>query len=144
MSVLNPAADADKMLHLDEKTVAATMGKAQELLRGRSDRWSADMLAQNRPLLAKTAAALAPKDCPEPKQFLRLLDGQITWRGRLEVEHHMTLCWRCVDQMCRFREVSALARLSSPLSDSAAEPYWTALGLRTAAPPLWKRLFGMR
>ena len=139
--VLSPAAgDSDKILRLDPRTIAATMTKTQETLRPHCDRLNSEMLSENRHLLAETTRAQQPKECPDPKEFLRLLDGQITWRGRVEAEHHLTLCWRCVDLMCRFREVAALARLASPLSVSAAEPYWKALGLNTTPPPLWKRL----
>ncbi len=106
MTLLSPlAGDADKVLRVDPKTVASVLGRAQEALRGASDHWNPQMLVENRHRLIDAARAAATEDCPLPRQFLRLLDGQITWRDRQGIERHLTRCWRCVDVLCRFREV---------------------------------------
>lgn len=102
------------------------------------------MLAQNRRQLAQDARESATKDCPAPKTFLRLLDGQITWRDRVEVEHHTSTCWRCVDLLCRFREVVFVAGLCRPHSEAEAQPYWKLLGIEAPRKSGWQRLFGAR
>ena len=143
--ILAPEAqDAHEILRVDAQSVAAATGKAQDALRAACDRWSADMLSQNRRQLAQDARSRATKDCPAPKSFLRLLDGQMTWRDRVDAEHHISTCWRCVDLLCRFREVVFVFGLCRPLSEAEAQPYWKPLGIEEPRPPGWKRLFGSR
>ncbi len=101
------------------------------------------MLEENRHLLASQARLRVTAECPRPKAFLRLLDGQNTWRERYDLEDHLERCWRCVDYLCRFREVHRLSRLLRPFSPAEAEPFLRALGLRATPPPRWRRLLGV-
>ena len=135
--------DADQILRLDPKVVASSTGKAQEALRVSCDRWSAGMLLENRHRLLAAARGRHTSDCPSPRAFLRLIDGQITWRDRADVEHHLTVCWHCVDYICRFREVIFLSAKTQPLPDAGVESYLKLLGI-AAPPPRWKRLLGAR
>ena len=136
--------DAAKVLRVDPKFVSATLAKAQELLRASSDHWNAEMLAENRESLARAGRALRTSACPAPKAFLRLLDGQITWRDRGELEQHLTGCWHCVDLLCRFREIAFLAVQVRPLSEVEAEPYLKLVGFETARPSFWARVLKVR
>lgn len=141
--LLNPRADdAALMLRADQPSVTAVLNRAQDRLRTSVDHWSAEMLAQNRHLLADQARARPTKDCLENTSFLRLLDGQNPWRERYEVEQHLVACWHCVDRLSRFREVYRIARLSKPFPESEAEPYAKAIGLIFPPPSRWKRLLG--
>lgn len=141
--VLNPRADdAALMLRADQPSVTAILTRAQDHLRTSLDHWSSGMLEQNRHLLAHQARRLQTKDCPENKVFLRLLDGQNTWRDRYELEQHLITCWYCVDRLCRFREIYRLSRLTKPFPESEAEPYAKAIGLSFPPPSGWKRFFG--
>ena len=115
--------DADKLLRLSPETVKGVMHKAQEALRQASQRWNQEMLFANRRSLTPAARSRRTEDCVEAKVFLRLVDGQISWRDRLDLERHLTLCWRCVDELCRFREVIHLARQLRPLSPVETESY---------------------
>lgn len=143
--VLSPnSGDTDKILRLDPPSVAADLAKAQEALRAACDRWSAEMLAENRLRLAQEARAHHTSDCPAPKAFLRLLDGQISWRDRSDLEHHMAACWHCVDLLCRFREIMFLSRQTKPFPETETEAYLKLLDLQTARPSGWKRLLGKR
>jgi len=85
------------------------------------------------------AAAAAGGECLAPKAFLDMLDGRTTWRGREELEHHVTRCWHCVDHFCRLAEVVELLRGIQPLSDLEAEPFRKLLGVPPAKRPGWKR-----
>jgi len=75
---------------------------------------------------------------------LHHVDGQITWRDRQDLEHHLTQCWFCIDLIARFREIYRLARLIQPFSDSEADPYLRTIGIDPAPPSRWKRLFRAR
>jgi hypothetical protein len=141
--VLAPqAGDRDKILRLAPEAAAAHLSKAQEALRAACDRWSADMLAQNAPLLAREARAHRTNDCAEPKKFLHLLDGQTTWRDREILEQHLAACWHCVDVLSRFRESIFLARSIQPLPQSQIEAYWKRMNIESPRPSRWKLLFG--
>ena len=119
--------DIAALLRLDVNTVTGATDKAQELLKGRCDRWHSGLVQENRHLLVREARSRHTNDCCEPKIFLKLLDGQITWRDRLQVERHLAQCWHCVDQLCRFREVIHLSRKTQPLTKAYAEACLRAL-----------------
>lgn len=143
MVVLSPpGAAVDRILRQDSKAVESALGRAQEALRVSMDRWNDQMLAQNRHRLAEAARALPAADCLPQKNFLRLIDGQITWRDRQGMEQHLAACWRCLDTLCRLREVIHLAQGLQPLSAAAAEPYCRTLGIAVSQPSRWKRLMG--
>jgi hypothetical protein len=137
------AEDAPLLLRADRTSVTAMLGRAQEQLRGALDHWSADLLEQNRHLLAAEVRRRETKECPDPRAWLRLLDGQITWRDRQDLERHLVVCWFCVDRLCRFREVMRLSRLVQPLTEIEAQPFAKTIGLGFAPPSRWKRLLGV-
>ena len=143
LDALNPREpDLAIMLRMDDRSVAAARQKAQDLLRAQCDRWSADQLVQNRYLLALAVRSRATKDCAEARVFLHLLDGQLTWRDRTELERHLEQCWHCVDALCRLREAARLGRVSRPFTEAEAQPYFRALGLSPEPAPRWKRWLG--
>ena len=141
--VLGPMTDdTAQILRQAPKSVEATLAKAQESLRAACDRWNPEMIAQNRRLLAEQARAGRTSDCAAPKTFLRLLDGQLTWRDRTDLERHMTACWHCVDLLCRFREIVFLTRQARPFPEPEVEACSKLLGIETQHPSRWKRLLG--
>jgi len=145
MPLVTPAAEGvAAALRVDPATVEAAQAKAQELLRAACDHWSADMLQANRRLLLQAARSRPAPDCPDQKVFIRLIDGQITWRARADLEHHLANCWPCIDRLCRFREVYWLSRQAPAVSVSERESLLQAAGLEPERPSAWKRLIGAR
>jgi hypothetical protein len=143
MEVLNPReTEAALMLRMDERSLASAREKSQQALRSACDRWSADLLLQNRGRLARRARTLAASGCVETRLLLRSLDGQITWRDRAELERHLEQCWHCVDRLCRLREVLRLSRQVAPLTAAEAQPYCQAIGLAAVPESRWKRWLG--
>ncbi len=141
LSILSPRPDdAPQILRTSADSFTAALQKAQEALRAGLDRWNAAMLAENRGGLLESARAARSGECPPPKRFLRLFDGQITWRDRQELEHHLAACWFCVDVLCRFREVIYLKATVQPLAETAGGPYLEALGFSAVQPSRWRRL----
>jgi len=134
-----PAAQTGVLLRMAPATVENTRARAADLIRGKVDSWSRTLLAENGPALGRAAAAAAGGECLAPKAFLDMLDGRTTWRGREELEHHVTRCWHCVDHFCRLAEVVELLRGIQPLSDLEAEPFRKLLGVPPAKRPGWKR-----
>ena len=128
------------MVKMEPKTVEKIRGRAAELIRGKSDRWSGTMLAENGLALGRAAAAAKTKDCLPVKAFLDLIDGRTTWRGREDMERHVSQCWHCVDHLCRMLEVVEQLRGLRQLSDAAAEPFRKLLGIAVRTPSGWKRL----
>ena len=97
------------------------------------------MLAENGRALGRAAAAAAGAECLPPKTFLDMLDGRTTWRGREQLEQHVTGCWHCVDHFCRLVEVVEVLRGNQPLSGAEAAPFGKLLGVAAEKVPAWKR-----
>jgi hypothetical protein len=76
------------------------------------------------------------------KVFLDVLDGRATWRGREEMERHVTRCWHCIDHFCRMAEVIQSLRGVQPLTGEESEPFRKLLGVRMQRAG-WKRLVGL-
>jgi len=138
-TMLYSPAETGVLLRMAPTTAEKIRGKAAELIRGKVDSWSRNILPENGRALGIEAAAAGGADCLPPKTFLDMLDGRATWQGRGELERHVTRCWHCIDHFCRLVEVTELLRGNKPLSDGEASPYWELLGVGPAKPPAWKR-----
>jgi hypothetical protein len=138
-TMLYPPDQAGVLLRMAPSTVERIRAKAADLIRGKADSWSSTLLAANGFALGRAAAAAAEAECLPPKPFLDLLDGRTTWRGRDEMERHVTRCWHCIDHYCRLVEVVELQRGNQPLTDAEAEPFGNLLGIAPKRRPLWKR-----
>ena len=101
-------AETGVMLRVAPETVEKVRDRAAELVRQKVDAWRRNLLAENGPELGRAAAASAGKDCLTVKTFLDIIDGRMTWRGREELERHVTGCWHCIDHFCRMVEVVEL------------------------------------
>jgi len=130
------------MLRMEPRTVEKIRERAAELIRGKADAWRRTLLLDNGPQLGRAAAAAATKECLPAKAFLDILDGRTTWRGREEMERHVSHCWHCVDHYCRMVEVLELLRGVAPLPDAEAGELRKLLGIEAEKRPAWKRLFG--
>jgi hypothetical protein len=98
-------------------------------------------LADNGLELGRAAAEAAGKDCLGVKVFLDVLEGRMNWRGREEMEHHVTGCWHCVDHFSRMAEVIEVLRGMQPLPESEAAPLRKLLGVEAPKKSGWKKLF---
>jgi hypothetical protein len=136
------APESGKILRMSPETVASIREKAEELLRGKVDAWRRNLLADNGRALGLEAAAAKTDECLLDKAFLDVLDGRETWRGREEMERHVTRCWHCVDHFCRMAEVIQAIRGIQPLTEEEAGPYRRLLGV-TPKKAGWKRLVGL-
>jgi hypothetical protein len=132
-------AETGPMLRMAAGTVEKIRQRAAELIRGKVDTWNGTLLADNGAALGRAAAAAVGKDCPPVGAFLDILDGRTTWRGREDMERHVSGCWHCVDHFCRMVEVVEVLRGLQPLSDAEAEPFRQLLGIPAARQPVWKR-----
>ncbi len=134
-------AETGAMLRMSPATVEKIRARAADLLRGHLSTWSRTILADNGLALGREAAAAQTKDCLPSKVFLDVLDGRTTWRGREEMELHVTSCWHCIDHFCRMAEVVELLRGIQPLSDEEAAPYLRRLGIEEARKG-WRAILG--
>ena len=127
------------MLRMAPPTVMKIRERAGELLRGKLDSWRRGLLSENGRALGRTAAAASTKDCLPAKDFLDVLDGRTTWRGREAMEQHVRQCWHCIDHFSRMAEVIEMIRGVQPLSEAEAAPYEKLLGVALARGTFWKR-----
>ena len=134
-------AETGTLLRMDYRTVEKIREKAAELIRGSVDSWRRTVLTENGASLGRAAAAAGTPDCFAAKVFLDVLDGRTTWRGREEMERHVTSCWHCIDHFCRLAEVVELVRGVEPLPESEAAPLRSVLGVEPAAKSMWARWF---
>ncbi len=133
------AAETGAMLRMAPKTVEKIRERAAELLRGKVDSWRRNLLLENGRTLGRAAAAIHTKDCLPAKDFLDVLDGRTTWRGRETLEQHLRTCWHCVDHFSRLAEVVELIRGVEPLTGAEAEPFQKLLGVAPEKKSFWKR-----
>ena len=130
------------LLRMEPRTVEKIRDKAAELLRAQMDHWGRSLLAENGRPLGRAATAAHTPDCLPAKAFLDMLDGRTTWRGREELERHVTSCWHCIDHFCRLAEVVELLRGLKPLSEEEAQPLKAALGIVNPRKRGWRRWMG--
>jgi hypothetical protein len=109
------------------------------LIRANVESWRTTILADNGPLLGRTARAISTKDCLPSKVFFDIIDGRATWRDREEMERHVRTCWHCLDYHCRLLEVVHILRASQPLPDSDVARYQRLLGIAPPQRSFWKR-----
>jgi len=136
------AKESGAVLRMSPETVAKIRDKAEELLRGKVDAWRRNLLADNGRALGVQAVAAKTEECLRDKAFLDVLDGRETWRGREEMERHVTRCWHCIDHFCRMAEVIQSIRGMQPLTAEESEPFRKLLGIQPKK-AAWKRLAGM-
>lgn len=133
--------DTGRMLRMDPKTVEKIRNQGAELLRGRLDHWSANLLSAAGAQLGRDAWNSRTPECFPSKAFFEIVDGRITWQRRDQMDRHVVKCWHCVDHFCRCLEVIDLGRDAQPLSEEQALPFNRALAIRIEKPPIWKRVF---
>jgi hypothetical protein len=132
---------AGAMLRMAETTVARIREKAAALIRGQVDAWRQTLLLENGRRLGIAAAASGVADCLPARSFLDIVDGRTTWRGREDLDRHVSRCWHCVDHFCRILEGVELLRFAQTLNPQEAEPFRKLLGLASEKRPAWKRPF---
>ena len=138
-TMLYSPAETGVLLRMAPATAEKIRGKAADLIRGKVDFWSRNILPENGRALGSAAAAAGGAECLPPKLFLDMLDGRTTWQGRCELERHVTRCWHCIDHFCRLVEVVELLRGNKPLAEAEATPFYELLGVSAAKSPAWKR-----
>jgi hypothetical protein len=137
-----PPGDTGPFLRTAAPTIEKIRERAAAGIRAKANGWRITVLAENGRQLGREAAQGTPQCLPQ-KAFLDVLDGRATWRGREELERHVTGCWHCIDHFCRMMEVVGLLRRVHPLSEAETEPFRQLLGLAVVEKrPVWKRLFG--
>jgi len=134
-------ADAGTLLRTGRAAIEKMRENAGSRMRAKLDHWRVTLLSENGRQLGRLAVAGTPQ-CLPPKDFLDLLDGRTTWRGREDLERHVRNCWHCIDHDCRLLEAAEAGRRSQPLSEPEAMPFRQLLGITAERPPAWKRLFG--
>ena len=127
------------LLRMDPRTVEKIRDKARERIRSCLNVWRRTLLADNGRPLGRAAARAHTEPCLADKAFLDVLDGRATWRGREEMERHVSTCWHCIDHFCRLAEVVELLRRLTPLSEAGARPFYDVLGIPRRSEPAWKR-----
>jgi hypothetical protein len=138
-SMLYTPAETAVLLRMAPSTAEKIRGKAADLIRGRVDCWSHTMLPENGRALGRAASAAGGAGCLPPKTFLDMLDGRTTWRGREQLEQHVTGCWHCIDHFCRLVEVVEVLRGNQPLTGAEAAPFGRLLDVPPGKQPAWKR-----
>ncbi len=71
--------------------------------------------------------------CPPLRQFVRILDGQVSWYDKDPVEQHMTSCLHCLERWTALRELVHWRREAKPLSLAELEALLSCLPIQTEA-----------
>lgn len=129
------------LMNLEPSTIAKVRERAEELLRGKMDRWKKGIVADNGFALGRMAEAASGKDCLPGKACLDTLDGRITWKRKQDYDYHVARCWYCVDYFCRLREGDFALRIAKPLSAEETAQFQTLLSVVEEEKPFWKKVF---
>ncbi|MFQ5723147.1 MAG: hypothetical protein ACE5G6_01545 [Terriglobia bacterium] len=85
------------------------------------------------------------KCCPG-RVFVRLADGQISWREREEAERHIESCLHCLDRSAQYCEVARFFHVLPPPATGELQDLLGALELPVEEPlrkqTWWQRLLG--
>lgn len=93
-------------------------------------------------MLREVRAARTP-DCPPPRAFVRILDGQASWYDKTPTENHLATCLHCLETWTSLREADSLRRDTIPLAKRDVAEYLSALPAAASAARSWKaKLFG--
>ncbi len=96
--------------------------------------------------LAMTAAARAARkpECPDLRQLIRVLDGQISWYDKEPIEQHRAQCLSCLEHWTSLLEVVGWAKHAQRFSEPELETFLSALPLKETGErkkTFFKRLF---
>ncbi len=84
--------------------------------------------------------------CHPHRLFVRMADGQISWREREDAERHIENCLHCLDRSAQYREASRLFHVLPPAQVSEIQELLDTLGLPAVEPARkrtwWQRLLG--
>lgn len=87
------------------------------------------------------------ENCLLDKSFVRLADGQITWREREAAERHLEECLSCLNRSADFHEVFHYFHAAPAAEDAVVADVLAAMGLPSQGPARrtgawWQRLLG--
>lgn len=103
-------------------------------------RWPAAWLG-----LVRDLRAARTESCPPLRQFVRVIDGQVSWGDKEPVENHLTGCLACLERWTALREVIHWRREAKPLSSAEAQAWLSAVPVRAGKKlekSFFQRMFG--
>lgn len=92
----------------------------------------------------RDALASRTESCPPLRQYVRMLDGQISWDDKEPLEHHMTACLHCLERWTALREVVHWRREARPRPKEEIDELVSCLPLQTRPKqrePFLRRMF---
>jgi hypothetical protein len=95
--------------------------------------------------LLRQARGLKTESCPPLRQYVRMLDGQITWYEKDPMERHMSSCLHCLDRWAALREAVYWRREAKACPAEEIATLLSGLQLQDEAKPrksLLKRILG--
>lgn len=126
------AREIGKILEIDEKHVHEVIEAAKGKLRAlEGERYREDMVSGGWRALGAAQPGGAREDCVSGKTFVRISDGQITWREKEAAEHHMAGCLYCLDRWTSFQEMRMYYSSLPPAADGFIEGVVRKMGLAT-------------
>lgn len=85
--------------------------------------------------------------CVPDRVYARLVDGQVTWREREEIDRHLENCLYCLNRFAEFREAAHFFHQLAAAEEAVVGELAAAMGLPAPAvlkkkPGWWQRLLG--
>lgn len=136
------------MMKFQAQTTRAAVEQARELLRTQLGAAVGPEVAQgDHDALFAALEEQRGKACVPDKTYVRIVDGQITWRDREEVDRHIADCLYCLNRFAEFREVHHFFHTLPPAGEAEVAGLAAALGLPAEAgagkgKTWWQRLLG--
>lgn len=124
-------ADVGKILKIDEKHAQEVIEAAKEKLKGLAgERYRDDMMHEGWRVFRALHKEGAKEGCVADKTFVRIADGQVTWREKEAAEQHMEDCLRCLDRWTDYQEMRMYYASLSPAAASFVETILRKMGFQ--------------
>ena len=140
-----PAAQVGKILKIDEKHAREVIEAAKARLKeiGR-EQDSEELFHAGWRVLQGLRKESAKEACVPHRTFVRIADGQITWREKEAAEQHMKDCLRCLDGWTNYQEMCMYYASLPPAGEALVESILGRMGFEVEEKPsLSARFAGM-
>ncbi|HEY4682547.1 MAG TPA: hypothetical protein VIH17_04775 [Candidatus Acidoferrales bacterium] len=124
--------EIEKILEIDKKHAEEVIEAAKEKLRAlEGERYREDTVSGGWAALRAAHEEDKKEGCVSDKTFVRISEGQITWREKEAAEQHMASCLYCLDRWTNFQEMRMYYSSLPPAADGFIESVVRKMGFPT-------------
>lgn len=127
------AAEIGEIMKVQPDLIAAALEKARGALAPHVAAGHAEVYLTRQDTLLREIEQTRTGDCPPTRTFVRIYDGQITWRDKEAAERHIHACHYCLDSFASFYEMKHYFHVLPSPEDAQIQRLASRLGLAATA-----------